>query len=173
MNYSDSDESETDTPFQPPPPPDRTYSTLFPPTRPIDVKDFETDPETVPSTGDNQEDPNFSKAFQRKKRIGVALVNTVRKLGVEEERKGLGFSETTSGVSKNVKSGGVMFVKGDVLNPEPSPVIGEEKWEGKISKDIEETYVTLKEKLGFLGEGRGNVSPVQVMLIQIEVCVYL
>ena len=184
--YSDS-EDETDSeapkpvfPIAPPPEQSKTsHSTLFPATKPIDIKDFEESPKTEGEEGFD------AKAFQRKRRIGVALVNTGKKPKVDDdnERKGLGFSSdsnsgdnvASSGSSyTGFKSGGVMFVKADVLNPsQPAPSSkdnenSKEKSEN-ILKEIEDTYTTLKEKLGFLSEGRDEVSPVQVMLIQIEV----
>lgn len=163
--YSDSEDEETETTkpnFIIGPPPEEnkiSHSTLFPATKPIDVKDF-----GEPSTPTEDED-FCSKAFQRKRRIGVALINTVKKTKNDDdnERKGLGFSSKEEGTnsSPSFKSGGVMFVKADVLNPTPSE---------KLEVDTtEETYTTLKEKLGFLSEGREEVFPVQAMLIQIEV----
>ncbi|RZC37611.1 WW domain containing protein [Asbolus verrucosus] len=179
--YSDSEEeSEVEAPKQnfllaPPPQESKvSHSTLFPVTKPIDVKDFEESPKRQ-SEGDDGFD---SKAFQRKRRIGVALVNTGKKSKTDEEneRKGLGFSTDSNSSDTfpnssitypGFKSGGVMFVKADILNPPGNNDSVGEKPE-KILKEIEDTYTTLKEKLGFLSEGREEVSPVQVMLIQIE-----
>jgi hypothetical protein len=184
--YSDSEEEpEVEAPKQnfllaPPPHENKiSHSTLFPVTKPIDVKDFGASPKIT--EGDEGFD---SKAFQRKRRIGVALVNTGKKSKIddaENERKGLGFSNDSNSGDNIIsgggstypgfKCGGVMFVKSDVLNPTPvSTNAGEnfgEKPE-KVLREIEDTYKTLKEKLGFLSEGREEVSPVQVMLIQIE-----
>ncbi|XP_044258184.1 formin-binding protein 4-like [Tribolium madens] len=169
--YSDSDE-EQDESSRPnfligPPPQEKkiSHSTLFPATKPIDVKDFAESPKGT--EGDEGFD---SKAFQRKRRIGVALINAGKKAVIDDdnERKGLGFSndsnsgDNSSSPYTGFKSGGVMFVKADVLNPTSI----EEKPEDVVP--IEETYTTLKEKLGFLSEGREEVSPVQAMLIQLE-----
>ncbi|XP_008199606.1 formin-binding protein 4 [Tribolium castaneum] len=171
--YSDSDEEQEESNHKPnfligPPPQENkvSHSTLFPATKPIDVKDFAESPKII-GEGDEGFD---SKAFQRKRRIGVALINTGKKTVIDDdnERKGLGFSndsnsgENSSSPYPGFKSGGVMFVKADVLNPTST----EEKAED--CSLIEETYTTLKEKLGFLSEGREEVSPVQVMLIQVE-----
>ncbi|KAJ8915229.1 hypothetical protein NQ315_015452 [Exocentrus adspersus] len=187
--YSDSEEEleneEVASIFALPEPPKVAHSTLFPITKPIDVKDFlqqepvENKPENINSNFD-------SKAFQRKRRIGIALVNTGKKKEEtpeesEAETKGLGFkSDDSAANAKNnvypgFKKGGVMFVKSDVLHPQLPKPEGDnaetkaEEGEGDVKrKDLEEIYTTLMEKLGFLSEGRPQVSPVQVMIIQAE-----
>ncbi|KAJ8976330.1 hypothetical protein NQ317_010097 [Molorchus minor] len=184
--YSDSEEEheneEIKSIFSIAPEPEKvSHSTLFPITKPIDVKDF-----IQPSTDVKSKSPTNdfdSKAFQRKRRIGVALVNTAKKKDdVEDtvsERKGFGFSgeENSSDKGKvysRFQKGGVLFVKSDVLKPTlPKEEMNgmKEQTEGTCDikrEDIEAMYTTLQEKLRFLSEGRPSVSPVQVMVIQAE-----
>lgn len=184
-------------PVGPPPPQNITetsHSTLFPITKPIDVKDFI---KTESPTHDNSElakptsSPNNdfdSKVFQRKRRIGVSLVNQVKRpkgAPENEEFTGLGFKqdsqlqEETKDVKLELESpylgfqkGGVMFVKSDVLNPAKEEVQEEKSVKEESNFNARETeadYTVLKEKLLFLGEGRDPVLPVQTMLIQAEV----
>lgn len=167
---SDSESSNCKDAIIPPPPPQKqvAHSTLFPIVQPIDVKDFETNSKTL------EEEEDFdAKSFKRKRRIGVALLNTGKKIKPNEdiERKGFGFDNVSASTNySGFTSGGLMFVKADVLNP--LPVDSKEIVENQqiIPGEIEDTYSTLKEKLGFLSEGREPVSPVQAMLIQVEVC---
>lgn len=170
---SDLESSNSKNVIIPPPPQEKqvSHSTLFPIVKPISVKDFEVSSQTLEATEDFD-----AKSFKRKRRIGVALLNTGKKVKPDEdiERKGLGF-DNDSGTTNypSFKSGGVMFVKADVLNP--SPVNSKEIVNNSqiIPGEIDETYSTLKEKLGFLSEGREPVSPVQAMLIQVEVCYFI
>ncbi|KAK5649654.1 hypothetical protein RI129_000683 [Pyrocoelia pectoralis] len=153
-------------------------STLFPVLKPIDVKQFlesEKEPET---------EPIDAKVFHRKRRIGIDFNLEKPKSdisSIETERQGLGFkSETESNLHSNTKhkinypgfqSGGLIFVKSDVLNPandtekkEPESDVNK----AETMKKIEETHKTLNEKLTFLSEGRDPVSPVQIIIIQME-----
>lgn len=190
--YSDSEEEHENEEVKSifpiaPESPKVAHSMLFPITKPIDVKDFLQPVESKVETPANDFD---SKAFQRKRRIGVALVNTGKKKEenpdeLEAEAKGLGFKKE-DGPAPNFKDniyagfrkGGVMFLKSDVLNPSKTKVEDGnlEHAESKVEEvcnvrraDLEEIYATLMEKLGFLSEGRPQVSPVQVMIIQAEV----
>ncbi|XP_018565124.1 formin-binding protein 4 [Anoplophora glabripennis] len=187
--YSDSEEEQESEEVKsifpiPPEPPKVAHSTLFPITKPIDVKDFLQPPESKVETPNNDFD---SKAFQRKRRIGVALVNTGKKKEenldeLETEARGLGFKSedaTTPNTKDNIyagfRKGGVMFVKSDVLNPSLPKTDDSGNVETKTEEvsnvkqaDLEEVYSTLMEKLGFLSEGRPLVSPVQIMSIQAE-----
>lgn len=190
--YSDSEEEQESEEIKsvfpvPPDSPKIAHSTLFPITKPIDVKDFLKPVENKVETPNNDFD---SKAFQRKRRIGVALVNTGKKKQenseeLETEAKGLGFKSedaitpnTKDSIYAGFRKGGVMFVKSEVLNPSlpKSDENNSECVENKAEEvsnvkqaALEEVYSTLMEKLGFLSEGRPQVSPVQVMVIQAEV----
>ncbi|XP_060525374.1 formin-binding protein 4-like [Cylas formicarius] len=195
--YSDSEEEDEDyvkpvgttvdtiSPFINPPmkPAEISHSTLFPIAKPVDINDFATSEESKISNVPESEQLDLStRAFQRKRRIGVSLVNSGKKKEVEEsEFKGLGFKTeiiTVENAEKDAvysrfQKGGVMFVKSDVLNP--NPVINEGKKDAESADTIssnkettEEIYTTLKEKLMFLSESREAVSPVQTMLIQAE-----
>lgn len=201
---SDSSDSELEPekslkslfPVGPPPPENITetsHSTLFPITKPIDIKDFI---KTESPTNDSSElakptsSPNNdiidTKVFQRKRRIGVSLVNQVKRpkeTPENEEFTGLGFKKDSQlqEETKEVKpetpytgfqKGGVMFVKSDVLNPAKEEVQEEKSVKEESNFNAQETeadYTVLKEKLLFLGEGRDPVLPVQAMLIQAEV----
>lgn len=201
-------------------PPLAGHSTLFPIAAPIDPKQF--DSVKAETTKDGSMEP---KAFQRKRRIGIDLVNVPKKpredgsprlgfgfksaggdssehpgcgkdklenvkseylgfksagfeipgQGSKSELAGQSASEskdgsgdgTTNSVSDGsgngylgFKSGGVLFGKEDA-----SP----QRKDETLIKDIEESRETLKEKLDFLNEGRDEASPVQVMIIQLEV----
>lgn len=99
-----------------------SHSTLFPITEPIDVTQFDSPKVTEKSPEENKVDVIDVKAFQRKRRIGVDLINTRVRC---KEKKDEEESCTYSGVAfkpggvqyPGFKSGGVMFVKSDVLNP--------------------------------------------------------
>ncbi|XP_066150677.1 formin-binding protein 4-like [Euwallacea fornicatus] len=186
-------ESDEEKPIFPAPPPlpETAHSTLFPITKPIDVKDF-ISPDSEANDNANLPEGNAqstefdSKAFQRKRRIGISLVNTLKRPKWEEtESTSLSFKTdntnnqeimmqelSTAKAYPGFQKGGVMFVKADVLVP--APVEGERKIvqsdeEGQVDKrETEGDYTVLKEKLLFLGEGREPVLPVQAMLIQAE-----
>ncbi|XP_023012734.2 uncharacterized protein [Leptinotarsa decemlineata] len=185
--YSDSEEEneEIKSVFLPKSePPPVSHSTLFPITEPIDVKDFIEEPKVEPEKQQISNGEEFhSKAFQRKRRIGVALVNTTKKKEdpIDEERKGLGFDKEASSSPKSdvvypgFKKGGVMFVKSDVLNPDipkdkETDCDKVEKVEEEVINkgEVEQMYSTLNEKLVFLNGGRPSISPVQTMVIQAE-----
>lgn len=181
-------------PVGPPPPqniPETSHSTLFPITKPIDVKDFiKTESPTHDSSESTKltSSPNNdfdSKIFQRKRRIGVSLVNRVKRpkeAPENEEFTGLGFKKDSQlQETKDVKNespypgfqkGGVMFVKSDVVNPAKEEIQEQKSVKEESNFNVQETeadYTVLKEKLLFLGEGREPVLPVQAMLIQAEV----
>lgn len=189
--YSDSEDEENDeitTPvvLQPKPLLQGSHSTLFPITQPIDVKDFEQKVEEEKKDEEEKITEFDSKGFQRKKRIGVALINTAKKkdpVGDDDEVKhGFGYSGDSINPEKGsmypgFAKGGVMFVKSDVLNPttntqtEPDDRVKETKPETLLDKTkIEEMYSTLIEKLGFLNGAHPSVPPTQTMVIQAEVC---
>ncbi|KAF2879202.1 hypothetical protein ILUMI_26957 [Ignelater luminosus] len=191
--YGDSEEEDDDaksSALQPNENKELHSSTLFPISKPIDVAQFnETEPEVEGLKIQN------SRAFQRKRRIGIEFAtnkvnldsNVYPKLDVlETDRQGLGFKsdqengqETSKCDTKTdylgFKSGGVMFVKSDVASPSIEPEQKEEtiqentdESKNEIMKKIEHTRKTLNEKLTFLSEGREPASPVQVMVIQLE-----
>ncbi|CAG9769243.1 unnamed protein product [Ceutorhynchus assimilis] len=176
--------------------PETGHSTLFPATKPIDVKDFivpeasmTSETATIDSNENGAPRSDFdSKAFQRKKRIGVSLVNNVKRpkgdiddtpktefagFGFKSENSKNGDSEPeASNAYPGFQKGGLLFVKSDVLQPateEKHNNLKEDREEIKINKkETEDDYKILQEKLLFLGEGRQPVLPVQAMLIQAE-----
>lgn len=149
-------------------------STLFPVVEPIDVGQFlESNKDNqIPAQEDNVID---IKAFQRKRKIDVELVNAQKRLKPEDEsseRRGFGFKSTIE--YPGFKSGGMMFIKSDMLNAnesEKSENVNEDVKKNSIllPRDFEDIRDMLNEKLTFLSEGHNPVPPVQVMLIQIEV----
>ncbi|CAH0558740.1 unnamed protein product [Brassicogethes aeneus] len=160
-----------------------SHSTLFPITKPIDVKDFLNTPhvEEKPEQETKAENELVdTKAFQRKRRIGISLVNNIKKPKEENEedegeKKGFGSSanEKKESVYAGFKKGGVMFVKSDdlpgskleITKTQENP---KEKNSESDQKHVVNLYNVLKGKLTFLNEGRPEVSPVQIMLIQAE-----
>ncbi|CAH1999671.1 unnamed protein product [Acanthoscelides obtectus] len=185
--YSDSEEDEPPespivktTAFVQP----ESHSTLFPITKPIDIKDFAQPKTETEEKAPDQDDFIDAKAFQRKRRIGVALVNTAKKkedvVDGDSERKGLGFStnesqppQQNSNVYPGFAKGGVMFVRSDVLQPAETvdDKIDKKEDEEKLvnKKEIEDMYQTLKEKLAFLNVDSDVVSPVLTIIIQAEI----
>ncbi|CAH1176320.1 unnamed protein product [Phaedon cochleariae] len=194
--YSDSEEEneEIKTVFQTELVPSQSHSTLFPISKPVDVKDF-IPPKIEDEIPQIENDFN-NKAFKRKKRIGVALVNTVKKKNegnMCEERKGFGFEKdlnpevsisststtTTTTTYPGFQKGGVMFVKSDILNPTIPAVtredeivktceIDDQQEVGIDRNEVDGMYSTLREKLVFLNVGSSAVSVVQTMVIQAE-----
>lgn len=155
-----------------------SHSTLFPITKPIDIKQF-TDTLKVEQHSDPQTPEVINnKAFQRKRRIGVNLVNIKKKPKPDEnnssdkdnsQRQGLGFSITNY---PGFKSGGVLFSKGDQpdhRNNEIKPNDSKSDDDENSVESLEETRVKLSEKLTFLSEGKEAASAIQIMLIQLEV----
>lgn len=187
--YSDSEEEneEIKTVFSTksePLPPQTSHSTLFPITQPVNVTDF-IQPKVEESKPESINDFD-TKSFQRKKRIGVALVNTGKKketiINEDNERRGFGFisnSEVKPVQKTNLypgfAKGGVMFVKSDILNPslpksEESSCDSSKKAVGDVNRqEIIDLHHLLVEKLKFLNEGRPEVSPTQIMVIQAQV----
>lgn len=154
-----------------------SHSTLFPVTNHIDPQQFEVAPQ--PPTTSVFEEPIDTKAFQRKRRIGIDLVNTVRRPPEpkeennteESKHQGLGFKASEKEYP-GFKSGGVLFVKSesaDAAEAEKEESVKNNEKDEKLTDEIETIQVTLKEKLGFLCEGRDPALPVQVMIIQLEV----
>ncbi|XP_017777003.1 PREDICTED: formin-binding protein 4-like [Nicrophorus vespilloides] len=163
-DYGDDDDTDLDEePNEPEP--TQSHSTLFPVIKPIDVKQFE-EPKVNEYLAKDTDDLD-TKAFKRKRRIGINLTNSPKHRALDAdddggERKGFGFSENESAKSSSAKSGmKIAFIKSDTLNP----TISEEKTE---DDEISESHLSLKEKLLFLSEGKESVSPVQIMLIQLE-----
>ncbi|VEN39208.1 unnamed protein product [Callosobruchus maculatus] len=163
-----------------------SHSTLFPITEPINIKDFASPKTETEEKAPIQAEFIDAKLFQRKKRIGVALVNTGKKkediVEGDGERKGLGFStsesqplQPSSNIYPGFAKGGVMFVKSDVLQPSNTPESAADKIEKNNEEDVvnkklvKDMYQTLQEKLGFLNVGAGAVSPVYTMIIQSEI----
>ncbi|XP_056634590.1 uncharacterized protein LOC130443783 isoform X2 [Diorhabda sublineata] len=159
-----------------------SHSTLFPITKPINVKDFvQSHPDlNTDRTSDVDKTEIFdAKLFKRKKKIAVPFVGPVKKDNQDgESRKGLGYDKENKSTEKNsngmylgFRKGGVEFVKSDVLNP---PVNNVEEnsvnksQDDKETEEIENMYSILKDKLLFLNEGRPTLSSVQSMVIQAE-----
>lgn len=185
--YSDSEDEEgeqTRSVFKAIPeqlPPKVSHSTLFPITQPVDVKDFEPKAEEKKNEIEEKLSDFGSKAFQRKKRIGVALMNTVKIKDddLDNARRGFGFEKQSSSNNKSsfyasFEKGGVMFVKSGLLNPASQN--GEDERENESEKEdfadkikVEELYSTLIEKLGFLNAAHPEIPPTQSMVIQAEV----
>uniref|UniRef100_A0A1Y1LTC9 WW domain-containing protein n=2 Tax=Photinus pyralis TaxID=7054 RepID=A0A1Y1LTC9_PHOPY len=157
---------------------DSGCSTLFSTLKPIDVKQF------LESKKETETEPIETKVFHRKRRIGIDFNLDKSKTDTspaEGERQGLGFKSETDNKSSaqdktkinypGFQSGGLIFVKSDVLNPVNE--VEERETESDVNKaetlkKIEETHKTLNEKLTFLSEGRDPVSPVQIIIIQME-----
>lgn len=153
-------------------------STLFSTLKPIDLTQF------LESEKETETEPIDTKVFHRKRRIGIDFNLDKSKTDTspaEGERQGLGFKSDTDTKSPaqdktklnypGFQSGGLIFVKSDVLNP-VNEVEGKETEsdvnKAETLKKIEETHKTLNEKLTFLSEGRDPVSPVQIIIIQME-----
>ncbi|KAF5289463.1 hypothetical protein FQR65_LT11836 [Abscondita terminalis] len=154
-------------------------STLFPTPTPIDVNQF-----LESGKPPEQQEEIDTKAFHRKRRIGIDFNVEKPKTDandLEVERQGLGFKcENGDGLQSKskvnypgFKSAGVMFVKSDVLNSDDGvdkkeSVETSNETNANTMKKIEEIHKMLNEKLTFLSEGRDPVSPVQVIIIQME-----
>lgn len=121
---------------------------------------------TVPAVIENE--PLDTKIFQRKRKIDIDVVNAQNKpkeikISNTDEQSGFGFKTNSIYTDYlGFKSGGVMFGKN-----EEKTVTEDEN--SKQNVEFEETKNTLCEKLAFLSEGHTPVSPVQTMMIQIEV----
>lgn len=168
---------------------EKSHSTLFPITEPINVNDFiSTNIEPEKETDVLGVDTNTfdSKAFQRKRRIGVSLVNNSKKVKTDTEvpciehnkiePQGLKSTSCENNLDTvkypGFQKGGVMFLKGDTVNPIEEKVNTDNQLkEDDNNLDRDKTvsnYNILKEKLKFLCEGRSPILPVQAMLIQAE-----
>lgn len=174
-----------------------SQSTLFPVTKPIDVKQFDVPvnnikPQTQIVAKETDEDSLLhNKVFKRKKRLGVAFgvpqVKNEKRSKISEPaldsdfagegRKGFGFQDETDSNSNETvfsdkssfKKAGIAFVKADVLNPvEPALKNDANETEDDI-EDFQEIKDVVSEKVTFLGEGKPPVSPVQIMSIQLQV----
>lgn len=142
----------------------QTDSTLFPATKPIDISQF-----APPEIEKNEESESVdTKIFKRKKRIAFdvlpAKVEKKLKTDENEERLGFGFKPEENSNSNdikyiNFKKGGVAFVKSEVLEPTNNDA----------SEDMQRVQEIIKEKVLFLCEGKGEVSAVQIMSVQLQV----
>lgn len=162
-------------------PNENSQSTLFPATKPIDIKQFEL-PNEKPTVVSNFQGPNETdkshldiKVFKRKKRLGIAFEKRLKTSdpidSIEEERKGFGFQSTEDKISP-FKKGSIAFVKTDVLNPtlEIKPDTNEK--DDSIA-DFDDIRNTITEKVNFLGEGNAPVSAVQVIPVQLQVRIFI
>lgn len=158
-------------------------TTLFPikngPLFPV-TETSDTNPNTEKKTLFNIDDDIDRKVFQRKRKIGIELINSKKRPEASDlnERSGLGFKQKNAEYP-GFKSGGVLFVKSDASSPTQPSANVENVAELKavefsttISKKAEESRVMLGEKLGFLSEGHQQASAVQVMLIQMDVSIF-
>ncbi|GLV43659.1 hypothetical protein CBL_07014 [Carabus blaptoides fortunei] len=144
-----------------------SQSTLFPVTKPIDVKQFETPinnvkPQTQSVPKETEEDSLVhNKVFKRKKRLGVVFgvpqVKNEKRAKITSEpavevdssgevRKGLGFQDECDSNSNETvvlsdksafKKGNIAFVKADVLNIGEQPTVKNDTSEN-ADDDIED-----------------------------------
>lgn len=103
------------------------------------------------------------KAFKRKRRIGVHLVNHPKREVIIETKTD---TTETSNAENLKKKFSMNFIQGDTLQPTISSNSNDEE---SNDSDMVATQTTLKEKLTFLCEGKDAISPVQIMSIQLEV----
>lgn len=186
--YSDSEEEDDELKSVFIPKPESSsatsHSTLFPIPQQLDVNDFQP---LVEKPKEDITSEYESKVFQRKKRIDVVLMNTGKKKDDtpgdhENVTRGLGFSDNSSVKDKSktypgFEKGGVLFVKSDVLNPSTESSKNErrevenhaEPKDDALTEKLEDMYVNLVEKLGFLNSAHSAIPPTQTMVIQAEV----
>lgn len=162
---------------------ENSQSTLFPTTKPIDIKQFELPNEkpTVVSNFQSSKETDKShldiKVFKRKKRLGIAFEKRLKTSdpidSLEAERKGFGFQTTEDKISP-FKKGSIAFVKTDILKPtlEIKPETNE-NYDGIGIEDFDDIRNTITEKVNFLGEGNVPVSAVQVMSVQLQVRIFI
>lgn len=118
-----------------------------------------------------------TKVFQRKRKIDIDVVNAQNKpkqtkINEPNEQVGVGYKSSSYTDYLGFKSGGVMFVKNEEIpsKDKEEKSIEDVTKENKLSSvEFDETKTTLCEKLTFLSEGHSAVSPVQTMMIQVEV----
>lgn len=137
-----------------------SHSTLFPIQPTIDVEQFVEPKPAEPL----QEDEALldAKAFQRKRRIEIEVPDRIVIKPDTAKKEYIGF-----------KSGGVML--GTVEAPAAAETVATKPPDGDVDdkallEKVNESKETLGEKLQFLSEGREPASPVQIMMIQLEVC---
>lgn len=149
---------------------DAPRSILFPIQEKVDLKDLEVKEATVVES-----EPIDTKVFQRKRKIDIEIVNAQNK----PKSFKMNDADEVNCKANNYtdylgfKSGGIMFGKSEASPPQSKEnAVDEEKEETKDrvnTVELEENKRTLSEKLAFLSEGHAAVSPVQTMLIQVEV----
>lgn len=135
-----------------------SHSILFPIQPTIDAELF-VDPKPAERLKED-EAPLDSKAFQRKRRIGIEVPDRIVIKPEPAKKEYIGF-----------KSGGVML--GTVEAPAAAETVATPEGDGDdkaLLEKVNESKETLGEKLQFLSEGREPASPVQIMMIQLEVC---
>lgn len=171
--YSSDEESEDEIAERANEKPELAPAALFPIKEERSCEQLKVEKPTLLSAENTQID---SKAFQRKRKIDIDIVNAQNKpkeakVSDASEQQALDFKPSTTSDYLGFKSGGVMFVKSETLNLSNSETSSAESVnkEQKVSLELEETRTTLSEKLSFLSEGHASVSPVQTMLIQVEV----
>lgn len=146
-------------------------STLFPITERAPLETLKVLDETTPSVVENE--TIDTKIFQRKRKIDIEIVNAQNnkpKQVKSEEHAGFGYKFSSYTDYLGFKSGGVMFGKNEEAPESPKNKDGDVGKEGKNEAgEFEETKTMLCEKLAFLSEGHATVSPVQTMMIQVEV----
>lgn len=146
---------------------EKPRSTLFPIQESVNLEQLKTlEPPII------EKDPIDTKIFQRKRKIDIDVVNAqnkpkLLKTNETDEQKPISYTDYLG-----FKSGGVMFAKGE-KSPQTKESNHETQNESSNGKhnflEFEEDKTTLSEKLSFLSEGHPTVSPVQTMLIQVEV----
>ncbi|KAI4458627.1 formin-binding protein 4 [Holotrichia oblita] len=190
--YGDDSEEDEESEKEEPPPPKLLFpiqntkplSSLFPITQsaemsPSSSHSHEEDSTEKPATPPPTEQNVDMKPFQRKRRIGISLINVQKRpepslieqpiKDPELARPGFGFKGGTPKQYPGFKSGGVMFTKSE----ETTPIVESENdfvkaSDEKLLVDIEEFHSNLDEKLKFLCEGHNPALPVQIMIIQME-----
>lgn len=157
---------------------EKPCSTLFPIQERASLEQLKALEETIPVVENETID---TKLFQRKRKIDIDVVNAQNKpkpiKTLDSERHtGFGYKFSSYTDLLGFKSGGIMFAKNEESSSpktKESASVEESKVVSKESKintdEIEETKTTLCEKLAFLSEGHPTVSPVQTMMIQVEV----
>lgn len=152
---------------------EKPCSTLFPITERATLETLQALDETAPSVVETE--TIDTKIFQRKRKIDIEIVNAQnnkpKQVKTDEQHAGFGYKFSSYTDYLGFKSGGVMFGKNEEAPMSPKDEVGGK--EGKPDGvEFEETKTMLCEKLAFLSEGHATVSPVQTMMIQVEVRVF-
>lgn len=154
-------------------------STLFPKQEPIDVKQFQV-PEVEKncektSEACNDETVGDTKLLKRKKRIAFDVLPTIaeKKLKNQDVSDKLGFGfkseNLTSGCDNDTKKSFISFQKGEVAFIKCEEYPQNDNTENL--EKLQEMKEILNEKVEFLCIDKDQLSPVQVILIQLNVSI--